>query len=160
MNANLGIVFRKGDTEKILSVVPPRLRTWGGETVAEEGPQRFAAQSLEGVEFQLFPVTKFVRGRLPLNEQTHELEYAWMTGPTLDAYEAWAKANRDVAESHAFESGLAALLARLPFWALMFAPEGERLGNFVTVDMRQVMQELRRGASDVSASGGFLAMSY
>jgi hypothetical protein len=159
MNANLGIVFRKSDREKLLSAASPRLRTWGSETVEEDGPQRFVAVGLEDVEFQLFPVTKFVRGKLPLLEQEQELEYAWMTGPALDTYEAWAKGNRDSSESHAFEVRLVALLERSHFWALMFAPEGERLGSFVTVDASRAVRELRRGASDVATSGGFLAVS-
>src|ERR1700756_1648415 len=127
MNANLGIVIRKSDREKVLRALSPRLRTWGSETVEEEGSQRFSAVGLEGVEFQLFPVTKFIRDRLPSNEQANELEYAWMTGPVLDTYEAWAKANRDAFASHALETGLTVLFEQLPFWALMFAPEGERL---------------------------------
>lgn len=159
MNANIGIVLRKSDREQVLSAISPRLRTWGGEIVEEEGPQRFSARGLEGVEFQLFPVTQFIRGRLPSEEQAQELEYAWMTGPALDTYEAWAKANREVSESHALEAGLAGLLGQASFWAVMFAPEGERLGVHFTVSVREAVQELRRGAGDVSASEGFLAMS-
>jgi hypothetical protein len=124
MNANLGIVFHKSDRETVLSAVPSRLRSWGAEVVEEEGPRRFSCRALDGVEFQLFPVTKFIRGRLPLNEQAHELEYAWMTGPALDAYKMWTKATHDVSETHALELGLVALLALLPFWALMFALRG------------------------------------
>jgi len=159
MNANIGIVLRKGDREKMLSAIPQRLRTWGGETVEEDGPQRFSAQRLDGVEFQIYPVTQFIRGCLPSKEQTQVLEYAWMTGPALDAYEVWAKANRKALELHTFEAGLAALLGQASFWAVMFAPEGERLGVRVTVGVHEALRELRQGASDVSASEGFLAMS-
>jgi hypothetical protein len=158
VNANVGIVFRKCDREKILSAEPPRLRTWGNEIVEEEGPQRFSAFGLEGVEFQLFPVTQFIRGRLPASARTQELEYAWMTGPALDAYEAWAKANRTPG-SHVFETGIAALLGQLSFWALLFAPESDRLGALVATDACGAIHELRRGVSDVAASAGFLAMS-
>jgi hypothetical protein len=159
MNASLGIVLRKSDREKVLSALPPRLRTWGSEIVEEEGPQRFSAFGLDGVEFRVNAVTKFIRGRLPANERTPELEYAGMTGPALDAYEVWAKSNSAVGESHVFETGLTALLVQLSFWALMFAPENDRLGAFVTVDACGAVHELRRGARDVVASKGFLAMS-
>ena len=74
MNANLGIILRKSDRELALSPVPPRFKMWGGEAVEEERPQRFAALGLDGVEFELFPATKFIYGCLPTNEQTQELE--------------------------------------------------------------------------------------
>lgn len=66
--------------------------------------------------------------------------------------------NRDDSGLHAFESRLTGILEQLHFWALMFAPEGERLGSFVVADVGQAMQELRRGAYDIALSGGFLAV--
>lgn len=159
MNANLGIVFRKCDREKLLSPIPPRLRTWGNETIEEEGPLRFSAPGLDGVEFQTFPLTKFIRDQIPSSQQGQELEYAWMTGPHLDAYEIWAMANLEACEKHALEAALATLLENSSFWAVMFAPEGERLGVFGSADVRKAVRELRRGASDVVASEGFLIWS-
>lgn len=158
MNANLGIVLRKGDREQLLSELPFRFRSWGNHAFQEEGPQRFSAEGLEGLEFQLYPVTTFIRGRLPPAEQAHELEYAWVTGPALDTYETWAKANCAAPGSNPVENGLLTLFERSAFWALMFAPEGERLGSFLSVDARGAIEALRRGVSDVSASEGFLAV--
>lgn len=158
MNANFGIVLRKGDRESTLSQLAPRVRTWGGETVEEDGPRRYAFPGLEGVEFEIFPVTKFVRGRLPASEQASELEYVWMTGAGLDSYASWAQAHDEQAPGTSFETGLVSLLGRLKFWAVMFAPEGDRLGKFVNVSVNELTHMLRREVRDVAASEGFLAV--
>lgn len=159
MNVNIGIIFRKSDREKVLLSIPQRRRTWGVETFDEEGPRHFYAQSLAGVEFQIFPVTDFIRNSLPANEKSQELEYAWMVGPALDDYEVWAQSNREFPDLHTFEFGMVALLEKASFWALMFAPEGERLSSYLTADVHEAVMQLRYGASDVSSSEGFLAIS-
>lgn len=158
MNANMGIVMSAVDKERVLALVAPRLRTWGGEVVEESGPRRFTASDLDGVEFELFAVTKFIRDRLPVGEQTKELVYAWMTGPTLDQYEEWAKASDDAAERHPFEVALLSLLGRLESWAVMFAPEGDRVGEFISVGPHDFVRMLRGSARDVTSGDGFVAI--
>lgn len=158
MNANLGIILRKQDRESILAPLAPRRRTWGGEVVEEENSQRFAAIGLDDIEFELFPITKFVSDRLPTAELTQKLEYAWMIGGALDAYELWARKNAAFATWSSLESQLLALLDRLNFWAVMFAPEGDRLGSVVAGDAGDAIRMLRSGVSDVSTSGGFLVI--
>ena len=139
--------------------VGPRRKTWGGEIVEEDGAQRFAVPGLENVEFELFPVTKFVSSQLPPAEQSQELEYAWMTGDALEAYERWSKVNASSPARSSLEVELGVLLTRLNFWALMFAPEGDRLRGIATVTAGDAVRMLRHGLSDVSECEGFLAVS-
>lgn len=158
MNATLGIVLLKADREVKLSPLSPRFRTWGSEVVEEEGPQRFSFDEMPSAEFVLFPVTKFVRGKLPARVQTEELEYASIRGPGLDSYVSWAEINRDASSAHPFEAGLRALLSELEFWALIFAPEGERLGGISSTVADSAVRMLREGTSDLSLCTGFLVV--
>lgn len=159
MNANFGIVLRKQDRELAFSQLTPRIRTWGGETVDEDRPHRYVFAGLEGIEFEVFPVTKFIRELLPVSEQELDLEYVWMTGDGLDCYASWAKMHDEGASAASFETGLASLLGRLGFWAVVFAPEGERLGKLVKVSVDQLTHILRYEIRNLTASEGFLAVS-
>lgn len=157
MDVNLGIYLRKSDREAVLTPLPPRMRSWGDEMFEEEGPQRFSALELEGAEFEIYSSDGPVLDDFPADELGHELEYAYMTGCALDAYEQWAQENVSSPDLSEFEQGLAALLHRLQFWALVFAPESDRLEETVTVDVKEVIQKMRRGAEKVWDCDGFLA---
>jgi len=81
-----------------------------------------------------------------------------MTGVGLDSYAAWVQTHDEQAPVAPFEAGLAALFGRVNFWAVMFAPEGDRLGKFVDVSVGELTHMLRRAVRDVAASAGFLAV--
>ncbi|MCK4125839.1 hypothetical protein HFK83_26330 [Ralstonia pseudosolanacearum] len=157
MNANFGIVLRKDDREKVLSQLPPQTKKWGEETVVV-GKPRYVSPDLDEVEFEIYPVTKFIRSRLPASEQGAELEYVWMTGGGLDKYQSWA-VDMNSKNSSVFEIGFCKLLSSLNFWVVIFAPEGERLGEVVAVDVDNLVQILRRCVRDLNMCEGFLAVS-
>ncbi|MGA3984505.1 hypothetical protein ACI2VE_25530 [Ralstonia nicotianae] len=157
MNANFGIVLRKDDREKVLSRLLPQIKRWGEETVVV-GKPRYVSPGLDEVEFEIYPVTKFIRSRLPASEQSAELEYVWMTGVGLDKYQSWA-VDMSSKDSSVFEMGFCQLLNSLNFWAVMFAPEGERLGEVVAVDVDNLVQILRRCIRDLNVCEGFLAVN-
>ncbi|WGS45459.1 hypothetical protein LFL97_22250 [Burkholderia sp. JSH-S8] len=158
MNANVGIVLRKSDREAVLSQLARQVRTWGDEVV-EVGDKQYGFPGLDDVEFQIYPVTDFILSRIPACERAADLEYAWMTGAGLDTYQLWVKEHDEVAPLGVFENSLVALLSRLHFWAVMCAPEGDRLATFVRVDALDAVLMLRRAARDLIASEGFLAVS-
>ncbi|WP_231409392.1 hypothetical protein [Ralstonia solanacearum] len=157
MNANFGIVLRKSDRESNFLQLPLRVRTWGQE-VFEVGERRYAFPGLDGVEFELYPVTKFIRSKLPISEQPADLDYAWMTGPGLDKYQAWVVSGDDEAHSNVFEPAFMALLSQLGFWAVMLAPEGDRLEAFVDAGPDDLVAMLRKCLRDLTACDGFLAI--
>lgn len=113
---------------------------------------------LKEVEFQLYPVTEFVKDHLPQDILFEEITYAWMDGKGIDDYEDWV-VNSAVPnqEMHPFELGLLELIRRAGEATIMFAPEGERLGNFVTVEPAAVVELLRLNVKDIIESAGFLA---
>ncbi|HEF5875258.1 TPA: hypothetical protein SAY52_005958 [Burkholderia cenocepacia] len=158
MNANVGIVLRKRDREAVLLQLARQVRTWGDEVV-EVGEARYGFSGLDDVEFQIYPVTPFVLGRIPAGERVSDLEYAWMTGAGLDRYVSWAREHDEAAPLGVFEESLVAMLSKLHFWAVLCAPEGDRLETFVRVNALDMVQMLRRTARDLIASGGFLAIS-
>ncbi|MBN3817275.1 hypothetical protein G3N57_11915 [Paraburkholderia sp. Se-20369] len=158
MNANVGIVLRKSDREAVLSQLARQVRTWGDEVV-EVGEKRYGFSGLDDVEFQIYPVTRFILSRIPVGERAADLEYAWMTGAGLDRYVSWASEHDEAAPLGVFEHSLVAMLSKLDFWAVLCAPEGDRLATFVRVGALDMVQMLRRTARDLIASEGFLAIS-
>lgn len=157
MNANFGIVLRSVDRRTVLLPLAPNIRTWGDQIV-EDDTDRYTFRGLDDVEFQVYPVTKFILSRLPASERTTGLEYAWMTGVGLDKYELWVKEGGTASQCSSFERGFVALLSKLRFWAVMFAPEGDRLAMFVTVGPDEMIGMLRGAVRDVTSSDGFLAI--
>ncbi|MHA6912621.1 hypothetical protein ACQUJO_05695 [Ralstonia pseudosolanacearum] len=157
MNANFGIVLRKSDRESFFLQLPPRFRTWGQE-VLEVAGHRYIFPGLDGVEFGIYPVTKFIRGKLPVNEKLADLEYAWMTGRGLDKYQAWVMNGDDADHSNDFEPVFMALLSQLGFWAVMLAPEGDRLEAFFDAGPSDLAPILRKSLRDLTACEGFLAV--
>ncbi|MBB6583675.1 hypothetical protein [Ralstonia solanacearum] len=157
MNANLGIVLRKAERDKILSQLPPQIKNWAGEEIVV-GKSRYVFPSLDKVEFEIYPITKFILSRLPASEQGEELEYAWMTGVGLDEYRSWLVREEDFKKPNAFEVSLSGLLNILDFWAVMLAPEGERLGEVVVADVDNLLRMLRRCVRDLDVCEGFLAV--
>ncbi|WP_406806666.1 hypothetical protein [Burkholderia semiarida] len=156
MNANVGIVLRKRDRETVLLQLARQVRTWG-EEVVEVGEKRYGFSGLDDIEFQIYPVTRFILGRMPAGEQVADLEYAWMTGAGLDRYVSWVREHDEAAPLGVFEVSLVALLSKLHFWAVLCAPEGDRLATFVRVDALDMVKMLRRAVRDLTASEGFLA---
>lgn len=87
-----------------------------------------------------------------------ELKYAWMTGLALDDYDEWVRDN-DVTtkETHPFEKGLLTLIRQAGPAAILFAPEGERLDEFVSVDLQALIDLLRRNVRGIDESTGSMA---
>ena len=159
MNATFGVVLRKVERWAVLRLLPPNTQSLAEETV-EVGPQRFSFPGLDEVEFEIHPVTEFIRLRLPTAERGAELEYAWMTGRGLDAYQAWARDAGPTTPAHSFERAFQALLGQLGFWAVMLAPETDRLEQFISVRANDMTQLLRRNVGDLRSSRGFLAVRF
>ncbi|WP_080485722.1 MULTISPECIES: hypothetical protein [Burkholderia cepacia complex] len=159
MNANVGIVLRKSDREAVLSQLARQVRSWGDE-VAEVGDKRYGFHGLDDVEFQIYPVTGFILSRIPARERAADLEYAWMTGAGLDKYLLWVKEHDEFAPLGVFENSLVEVLNKLHFWAVLCAPEGDRLATFVRGSALDVVLMLRRAVRDLIASEGFLAVSH
>ncbi|MHA6853513.1 hypothetical protein [Ralstonia pseudosolanacearum] len=157
MNANFGIVLRKSDRESFFLQLPPRVRTWGQEVFAV-GEHRYIFPGLDGVEFEIYPVTKFIRSKLPVSEQPADLEYAWMTGHSLDKYQNWVMSDGDADQPNVFEKVFIELLSQLGFWAVMLAPEGDRLEAFVYAGPVDLVAMLRKCLRDLTACDGFLAI--
>ncbi|VWD30841.1 hypothetical protein [Burkholderia contaminans] len=158
VNANVGIVLRKSDREAVLSQLARQVRTWGDEVV-EVDEEQYGFAGLDDVEFQIYPVTRFILSRLPADERPADLEYAWMTGAGLDRYLSWANEHDEAAPLGVFEGSLVAMLSQLHFWAVLCAPESDRLATFVRVGALDMVKMLRRTARDLIASEGFLAIS-
>ena len=158
MNANFGIVLQKVDRDRILLPAPPRLRTWGDEVVREDAADRYAFEGLDEVEFVICPVTNFIRSRLPEDERAEGIEYAWMTGAGLEKYERWVAQSDTATPRGRFETAFATLLGRLRFWAVLLAPENDRLAKFSTVSSQEMLEMLRGAVRDLAASDGFLAI--
>ncbi|WP_232441737.1 hypothetical protein [Burkholderia ubonensis] len=125
----------------------------------EVGDKRYGFQGLDDVEFQIYPVTGFILSRIPAHERAADLEYAWMTGAGLDKYLLWVKEHDEFAPPGVFENSLVELLKKLHFWAVLCAPEGDRLATFVRGSALDVVLMLRRAVRDLIASEGFLAVS-
>ncbi|MFV8631945.1 hypothetical protein ACNRDB_21070 [Ralstonia pseudosolanacearum] len=150
MNANFGIVLRKSDRESVLLQLSPRVRAWGQE-VFEVGEHRYIFPGLDGVEFEIYPVTKFIRRKLPVSEQLADLEYAWMAGHGLDKYQTWAANLDDSDHSNVFEKVFVVLLSQLGFWAVMLAPEGDRLEAFFDAGPSDLVTIFRKCLHDKAA---------
>ncbi|WP_080002619.1 hypothetical protein [Burkholderia ubonensis] len=159
MNANLGIVLHKSERESTLRQLPPETRTWGDEVVEVDAPNRYAFPGLDGVEFHIYPVTDFIRSQLPASERSARLEYAWMTGAALSNYASWSKAHHDEAAFVPLELGFVTLLRQLRFWAVLFAPEGERVGEVAALSAEDTVRLLRCGVQSIAECPGFLALS-
>ncbi|MDF3082088.1 hypothetical protein KPB01_14220 [Burkholderia sola] len=158
MNANLGIVLHKSERESTLRPLPPETRTWGDEVVEVDAPDCYAFPGLDGVEFQIYPVTDFIRSQLPANERSARLEYAWMTGDALSSYVSWGKTHHDEEAFFPLELGFVALLRQLRFWAVLFAPEGERVGEVTALSPEDTVRLLRCSVHNMAECPGFLAL--
>jgi hypothetical protein len=157
MNASFGLILRKTTIESLLLPVAPIIRSWGDEEV-EVGEKIYNFPLLENIEFQLYPVTPFVKDHLSGQLSVAELEYAWIAGKALDEYEKWIW-NNDAAtqERHPFEVGCLELIRQADGGAIMLAPEGDRLGEFVSVEPSAAIALLRASVKNLDESKGFLA---
>ncbi|BCL90025.1 hypothetical protein ACNRD9_22755 [Ralstonia pseudosolanacearum] len=158
MNANLGIVLHKTEREATLRQLPPETRIWAGEVVELDGPTRYAFQGIEGIEFRIYPLTTFMLSLLPASDRSADLEYAYMTGAALDDYESWCQNSHDEVTESPLERGLVALLLQLDFWAILFAPEWDRLGEFVALNPENAVRHLQHGVRNLWDCPGFLAL--
>ncbi len=158
MNARLGLVLLQKEREREFVARPRETRSWGGEVV-EVGEAFLSVPDLPpDVYARMFPLTDFVRQRLPDSAKMQVLEFAQLYGPGLEDYSAsLAAEGRDERQLHPFERGFVALSRRLGFLALLFAPEHERIGDFVTANAMQVVILLRAGIRTLDRSRGFVA---
>ncbi len=81
-----------------------------------------------------------------------------MIGPGLDKYQAWVMNGDDEAHSNVFEPAFMALLSQLGFWAVMLAPEGDRLEAFVDAGPDDLVVMLRKCLCNFTECDGFLAI--
>lgn len=159
MNANFGIVICKEAADTLLLRAESKVVPWGGESFSSEVSE-YENASLPMIRFQLFPMTEFVKSKLPTAISECEIVYAWMTGSGLDDYEAWVRSVEDESLGvHLFEVGLMDLVKEAKKAAIMFAPEGERLESFLPINIQDIPSLLRRNIRDISSSSGFLAWS-
>lgn len=156
MNANFGLILKKADRMRLLSAVV-ETRAWGDEIV-ETGVVKYKYSGLEDVFFQIYPLTDFVLNKLPETIRNESLEYIWMDGFALDAYEKWLAGGEITGQLSDFEEGIKALLQKTSFCAVMFAAEGERLQQFAYMDESEFISLLRKSVRDIFSSNGFLAV--
>jgi len=81
-----------------------------------------------------------------------------MNGRALDEYEEWVRSS-DIAvpEMHPFEKGLLKMIRQAGGATIMFAPEGERLSEFLTVTPEVAINLLRLNVNEIEESKGFMA---
>lgn len=157
MNANFGLIIRKSKANSLFIPLPQETRTWGQEVIAID-EQSFCFLPLQGIEFKFYPVTEFIKKHLPIDARFDDNEYMWMTGQMLDNYEGWVHVNDiDTAEFHPFETGLLELVRQAGVSSILFAPEGERLENFVNISRSGITGLLRTNVKNIDESKGFLA---
>lgn len=156
MNAKFGIILRKAILPSVLTQSTPTWRYWGDELV-EVGEKVYTSQLIEGVTFHLYPITEFVRDHLPADFRKEELEYASMTGEAIDAYEEWlAVTNCSIDELHTIEKGLLQLIEQVGGVAIMIAPEGDRVNEFIIGEHVELIAKIRYTIKNLIDSDGFL----
>ncbi|MBY0574290.1 MAG: hypothetical protein K2P84_11470 [Undibacterium sp.] len=157
MNANFGLIIRKSKADSLFIPLLQETRTWGQEVITIN-KQSFCFSSLQGIEFKFYPMTEFVKKHLPIDARFDDNEYMWMAGQMLDNYEEWVHTNDiDTAEFHPFETGLLELVRQAGISSILFAPEGERLENFVNINRSGITGLLRANVKNLDESKGFLA---
>lgn len=159
MNANFGIIVLKADREKYFLPLKKETRSWGDEVV-DVGEQKYSCPLLEGVDVQLYPITPFIRKKLQPELASNDIEYVFMQGAAIDSYAAWLSEQdeySDESESHPFERGLLELLKSVNAWAVMFAPSGDRLENYLSIGPDELVSVLRPNVKSIGSSKGFLA---
>ncbi|MBU9382872.1 hypothetical protein [Burkholderia gladioli] len=156
MNAKFGLVILKFDRMRFFKMLPPKYVQWGDEVVEIDSPSRYVSQVVVGVEFGVHPVTQFILNKLPEEARSKDLEFVSFDGPLLDEYQKWC--SKRVEGCDAFEFGFVDFLSRVDFWAVIFAPEGERLEDVVCLSCDELIPLLRRNVGDISVSDGFLAI--
>lgn len=157
MNANFGIILRKSMIETLLVSSAPIVRSWGG-IKEENSEKKYTFPSLANIEFQLYPLTEFIQSHIPLPLKDQELTFAWMNGQGIDEYEEWIRNSElTTAEKHPFETGLLEIIHEAHGATIMFAPEGERLGDFFIVEPTIAINLLRLSVKHLEDSKGFMA---
>ncbi|MBA1362078.1 hypothetical protein [Burkholderia gladioli] len=156
MNAKFGLVILKVDRMRFLKMLPPKTVRWGDEIYEVDSPSRYVSPIVMGVEFGVHPVTKFILNRLPEIIRSEELEFVSIDGPLIDKYQRWCSDGAEGVEN--FEIEFIDFLSRVNFWAVMFAPEGERLEDVVYLNFDELIPLLRKNVGDIPMSDGFLAI--
>lgn len=162
MNANFGIFLLAEDREKCFSTPLPPMRELAGAFVEVEGPMECSPTLMEGIGCKIYRPTDFIRKKLPGDLSSTDSEYLYMEGRAVDDYEQWLAEEFDAdivdnLQSHPFEEGLLRLLGSVRTWAVMFAPSGDRLEEFVSVDPNELISLVRNGVRFIGSSSGFLA---
>ncbi|WP_186048835.1 hypothetical protein [Burkholderia gladioli] len=156
MNAKFGLVILKVDRMRFFKMLPPETVQWGDEIVEIDSPSRYVSSIVMGIEFGVHPVTRFILNRLPEGARCEELEFVSIDGPLLDEYQKWCLVGAEGRDG--FEIEFIDFLSRIDFWAVMFAPEGERLEDVVYLGCDELIPLFRKNFGDISMSDGFLAI--
>lgn len=163
MDAFLALIVRKESIEATFIPLPRETRQWGNEVLELEGEQEYTCESLADVRWRISPVTAFLQGKVSPLFTTGQATFVEMYGDGVDAYAAWlTQAEKEaIADGapHPFEQGLARLLESLHPWALLFAPESDRLDAYLTVDAAGAISLLRHHIRFQEMSDGFLALA-
>lgn len=157
MNANFGIILKKREREIFTEPLPRHTRSWGEETVFVGDPQ-YGSPIIKEVLFQIYPLTKFILDHLDGEFRKEDLEYAWMAGIGLDSYELYVNSddfNSGVLSE--FERGFKGFVDQLSKCYVLFAPESDRLSNFISVTSDDIISVLRSNLRNMHCSNGFLA---
>lgn len=162
MNANFGIFLLAEDREKLFSVPLLPKRELAGAFVEVEGPMECSPTLMEGVKCRIYRPTDFIRKKLPVDLSAEDSEYLYVEGRSVDNYEQWLikggdEGDGDNSQIHPFEEGIVNLLDSARTWAVMFAPSGDRLEEFVSVDSNELISLIRNGVRFIGSSKGFLA---
>jgi len=148
----------KEERELLFTQLPPEKRYWGDkEYITAE--TRYQYKDYSGINFKLYPLTTFILKQIPKNICFKNLEYAWICGPELDNYENIISKYPFDESMTTFEVALLLILNSLSFWAVMFAPMGERLDKTVFVNSKDVIKLLRTCVYSIPDSDGFLAIT-
>lgn len=163
MDASLALIVRKESIEATFIPLPRETRQWGNEVLELEGEQEYTCESLADVRWRISPVTAFLQGKVSPLFATGQAMFVETYGDGVDAYAVWLMQTEEEALAegtlHPFEQGLARLLESVHLWALLFAPESDRLDAYLTGDAAGVISLLRHHIRFQEMSDGFLALA-
>jgi len=157
MNASFGLILPQDFVFANFTVAAQEIRHWGDEVI-EIGEPRLVCASLEGAFFQALPVTGFVRQHLANKFLSGNPLYLSINGDIVDAYVQWlADGDMRPSDTHVLEVWLLDLMVGAGSGAILFAPEGDRLGTFFDANGAEIVASLRLNVKDSWDSPGFLA---
>lgn len=157
VNATFGVVMRADERRRLLLPLHGETSSWADETV-EVGTYGYEYPGLEDVVFEVYPVTHFVRKRLFGELRVADIECVSLDGSALDRYERFLQDGQgSSAELSDFERGLLSFVNKLSEAAVLFAPEGGGVKDYMETPRSGLIPLLRTHAKDIELSTGFLA---